>query len=177
MDRDELRTVQAPLKQRYRDAPDDALITLHARGDLSSEDLTCSVQTGRALIEAGLHPSTGGDGTSVCSGDLLLEALAACAGVTLRSVATALGIEVRAGHVDVSGDLDVRGTLGVDRDAPVGFRSIRVTFTLDTDADADDLERLMTRTERYCVVHQTLAHGTDVTMVLDRPTAAGPPTG
>src|SRR3954471_21809606 len=133
MDRDQLRALQAPLKERYRDKPDDALITLKADGTLG-EGVSCSVQTGRAIAEAGLHPATGGDGILLCSGDMLLEALAACAGVTLRSVATSLEIAVRGGTVSAEGDLDFRGTLAVDREAPVGFQSIRLSFALDTDA-------------------------------------------
>jgi len=132
------------------------MVTLSARGELG-EGVSCSVNTGRAIAEAGLHPATGGDGTQLCSGDMLLEALAACAGVTLRAVATSLGIEVRAGTVHADGDLDFRGTLAVDRDAAVGFREIRLAFELDTDADAEQLETLLKLTERYCVVLQTIA--------------------
>ena len=152
----ELRELQAPLKERYRAAPEAALVTLRAHGRLGAEDLTCKVETGRALVEAGLHPATGGDGLSACSGDMLLEALVACAGVTLRTVATALEIELRGGTVSAEGDLDFRGTLGVARDAPVGFRDIRLRFDLDTDAPADKVESLIKLTERYCVVYQTL---------------------
>jgi uncharacterized OsmC-like protein len=155
MDRDQLRALQAPLKERYRDTPDAALITLEADGTLG-EGVSCSVQTGRALAEAGLHPATGGDGTLLCSGDMLLEALAACAGVTLKAVATALGIRAE-GRVHAEGDLDFRGTLGVDKQAPVGFRDIRLSFELDTDATAEQLDTLKRLTERYCVVLQTLA--------------------
>jgi uncharacterized OsmC-like protein len=158
MDRAELRTVQGPLKQRYRDEPDAALVTLSAAGTLG-EGVSCSVQTGRALAEAGLHPATGGDGSLLCSGDMLLEALVACAGVTLQAVATSLGISVAAGRVRAEGDLDFRGTLGVDREAPVGFRSIRLSFDLDTEADNEQLATLQRLTERYCVVYQTLAGG------------------
>ncbi len=154
MDREGLRRVQEPLKARYREAPGDALVTLRARGDLG-EGITCSVATGRALAEAGLHPASGGDGSLLCSGDMLLEALAACAGVTLRAVATSLEIPV-AGAVHAEGDLDFRGTLAVDRDAPVGFREIRVRFELETDADAEQIDTLVRLTERYCVVYQTL---------------------
>jgi uncharacterized OsmC-like protein len=153
----ELRELQAPLKERYRAEPEAALVTLRARGRLGDEGLTCKVETGRALVEAGLHPATGGDGLSACSGDMLLEALVACAGVTLRAVATALDIELRGGTVSAEGDLDFRGTLGVDREAPVGFRDIRLRFDLDTDAPADKLASLLRLTERYCVVYQTLA--------------------
>ena len=156
MDRDRLQALQAPLKQRYRDEPEAALVTLKAAGNLG-EGVSCSVQTGRALAEAGLHPATGGDGSLLCSGDMLLEALVACAGVTLQAVATALGIAVSSGQVKAEGDLDFRGTLGVDREAPVGFRAIRLSFELDTDADEQQLATLQRLTERYCVVYQTLA--------------------
>jgi uncharacterized OsmC-like protein len=156
MQREELRALQAPLKDRYAVEPDSALITLSATGALG-EGVSCSVQTGRAIAEAGLHPATGGDGTRLCSGDMLLEALVACAGVTLRAVATSLGIAVSSGQVRAEGDLDFRGTLGVDREAPVGFTSIRLTFDLDTDADDEALATLRKLTERYCVVYQTLA--------------------
>jgi uncharacterized OsmC-like protein len=165
---DELRGLQAPLKERYRQDPDAAAVTLKADGDLG-DGVTCSVHTGRAMIEAGLHPATGGDGLSVCSGDLLLEALVACAGVTFRAVATALDVAVRGGRVHAEGDLDFRGTLGVDRDAPVGFRAIRLTFSVDTDADPETLNKVLGLTERYCVVHQTLANGTAPTMTLEQP--------
>ena len=152
----ELRGLQAPLKDRYRAEPQAALVTLRAHGRLGEESLTCKVETGRALVEAGLHPATGGDGLSACSGDMLLEALVACAGVTLRAVATALEIDLRGGTVSAEGDLDFRGTLGVSREAPVGFRDIRLHFDLETDAPADKLESLVKLTERYCVVYQTL---------------------
>ncbi len=158
MDRDQLQTLQAPLKERYRTEPDAALVTLSAVGTLG-EGVACSVQTGRALAEAGLHPATGGDGSLLCSGDMLLEALVACAGVTLRAVATSLGISVSSGRVRAEGDLDFRGTLGVDREAPVGFTAIRLTFELDTDADEEQLATLQRLTERYCVVYQTLGVG------------------
>jgi uncharacterized OsmC-like protein len=158
VDRDQLRTLQAPLKERYKAQPQAALVTLSAEGDLG-EGVACSVRTGRAIAEAGLHPATGGDGSLLCSGDMLLEALVACAGVTLRAVATSLGIEVSSGRVHAEGDLDFRGTLGVDRDVPVGFRSVRLAFELDTDADAEQLDTLKKLTERYCVVYQTLAAG------------------
>jgi uncharacterized OsmC-like protein len=151
-----LRELQAPLKGRYRAEPAAALVTLRAHGRLGDDGLTCKVETGRALVEAGLHPATGGDGLSACSGDMLLEALVACAGVTLRAVATALEIELRGGTVSAEGDLDFRGTLGVSREAPVGFRDIRLRFDLDTDAPAEKLESLIKLTERYCVVYQTL---------------------
>ena len=152
----ELRELQAPLKERYRTQPAAALVTLRAQGRLGAEGLTCKVETGRALVEAGLHPATGGDGLSACSGDMLLEALVACAGVTLSAVATALNISLRGGTVSAEGDLDFRGTLGVSREAPVGFRDIRLRFDLDTDAPADKVESLIKLTERYCVVYQTL---------------------
>jgi uncharacterized OsmC-like protein len=163
MDRDELRAVQAPLKDRYRSEPEAALVTLRAEGTLDGEDLACSVATGHALVEAGLHPATGGDGSLACSGDMLLQALAACAGVTLRAVATSLGLDVRGGTVKVEGDLDVRGTLSVDREAPVGFTGIRVAFDLDTDAAPDDVATLLRLTERYCVVGQTLERSPQLT--------------
>jgi uncharacterized OsmC-like protein len=156
MDTAELRTLQAPLKQQYRDDPDAAVITLKASGSLG-EGISCSVDTGRALAEAGLHPASGGDGSQLCSGDMLLEALAACAGVTLRAVATSIGVDVRGGKVLAEGDLDFRGTLGVDKEAPVGFRDVRLSFELETDASEDELATLLTLTERYCVVLQTLA--------------------
>ena len=156
MDRDTLRALQAPLKEQYKTDPDAALITLSAKGSLG-DGISCSVETGRALAEAGLHPATGGDGTLLCSGDMLLEALVACAGVTLRAVATSLGIDVQEGRVCAEGDLDFRGTLAVERDAPVGFRDIRLRFELDTDADDEQLASLLKLTERYCVVYQTLA--------------------
>ena len=156
MDSTELRAVQAPLKEQYRDDPEAALVTLTASGRLGDESVTCSVETVRALVEAGLHPATGGDGLSACSGDLLLQALVACAGVTMRAVATALGIELRSGTVTAEGEIDFRGTLGVDRDAPVGFRSMRLAFTVETDADEAAVAKLLELTERYCVVYQTL---------------------
>jgi uncharacterized OsmC-like protein len=156
MDTAELRTLQAPLKQQYRDDPDAAVVTLKASGSLG-EGISCSVDTGRALAEAGLHPASGGDGSQLCSGDMLLEALAACAGVTLRAVATSIGVDVRGGKVLAEGDLDFRGTLGVDKEAPVGFRDVRLSFELETDASEDELATLLTLTERYCVVLQTLA--------------------
>jgi uncharacterized OsmC-like protein len=156
MDRDTLRATQAPLKERYKDDPQAALVTLSATGSLD-DGIACSVSTGRAMATAGLHPASGGDGSLLCSGDMLLEALVACAGVTLRAVATSLDIPVRTGTVRAEGDLDFRGTLGVDREAPVGFRSIRLSFDLDADADAEQLATLQRLTERYCVVYQTLA--------------------
>ncbi len=156
MDGDQLRSLQAPLKERYREQPEAAMVTLSATGELG-EGVSCSVQTGRALAVAGLHPATGGDGSLLCSGDMLLEALVACAGVTLRAVSTSLGLSVSAGRVRAEGDLDFRGTLGVDRDAPVGFSAIRLSFELETDADDEQLATLEKLTERYCVVYQTLA--------------------
>ena len=156
MEREELRAAQAPLKQRYESEPEAALVTLAASGVLG-EGVSCSVATGRAMAEAGLHPASGGDGSLLCSGDMLLEALAACAGVTLRAVATSLGIEVTGGAVRAEGDLDFRGTLAVDRDAPVGFRAIRLGFELETEASDEELDTLLKLTERYCVVLQTIA--------------------
>lgn len=155
MKREELRALQEPLKERYREHPNEARVTLRARGELG-EGVTCSVQTGRALAQAGLHPATGGDGLSVCSGDMLLEALAACAGVTMRAVASSMGLLVD-GRVHVEGDLDFRGTLAVDRDAPVGFETIRVRFEIESDASEEQLATLLRLTQRYCVVFQTLA--------------------
>ena len=160
---EELRAVQAPLKENYRAHPEAALITLHAEGRLG-EGVTCSIQTGKALVAAGLHPATGGNGLSACSGDMLLEALVACSGVTLNAVATALGIVIRNGTVRAEGDLDFRGTLGVSKDAPVGFQRIRLSIDLDTDATADELATLMRLTERYCVVYQTLRHPPEMTV-------------
>jgi uncharacterized OsmC-like protein len=165
MERDELRSLQAPLKERYREEPRAAHVTLTATGTLG-DGVSCSVQTGRALAEAGLHPASGGDGSLLCSGDMLLEALVACAGVTLRAVATSLGIPVRSGTVRAEGDLDFRGTLGVDREAPVGFSAIRLTFDLDADADDEQLATLTKLTERYCVVFQTLATAPKLTTSL-----------
>jgi len=163
-----LRALQAPLKERYRAMPEAATVTLSAEGVLGEAAITCSVQTGRALVEAGLHPATGGDGLAVCSGDMLLEALVACAGVTLRAVATALDIPLAGGRVHAEGDLDFRGTLGVDREAPVGFKEIRLAFELDTAADAERIATLLKLTERYCVVFQTLARPPRLT-VSERP--------
>lgn len=156
MHRDALRTLQAPLKERYKAEPDAALVTLSAAGTLG-EGLSCSVQSARVIAEAGLHPATGGDGSLLCSGDMLLEALVACAGVTLQAVATSLGIPVVSGRVRAEGDLDFRGTLGVNREVAVGFSAIRLSFEIDTDANDERLARLRELTERYCVVYQTLA--------------------
>jgi uncharacterized OsmC-like protein len=161
MSREELQAVQTPLKERYRDDPDTAMVTLTAEGDLDSTAVSCSVQTGRALVEAGLHPASGGDGMLACSGDMLLQALVACAGVTLKAVATNREIELDGGRIVAEGELDFRGTMGVDRDAPVGFSSIRLRFELPS-VDAEQLESLLKQTERYCVVYQTLARGVPV---------------
>jgi len=155
MKADELKSLQAPLKQQYREQPDSAVITLRAEGRIG-DGVTCKVDTGKGLVSAGLHPATGGDGLSACSGDMLLEALAACAGVTLNAVATAISIELRDASVHAEGDLDFRGTLGVDKETPVGFKQIRLRFDLDTDADQEQLDTLLKLTERYCVVYQTL---------------------
>ena len=168
MNADELKALQAPLKDKYKEAPESALITLRADGDLDGEGITCKVSTARAVVEAGLHPATGGDGLSLCSGDMLLEALAACAGVTLKAVATAIGLPLRSGSVHAEGDLDFRGTLGVAKDAPVGFREIRLRFRLDTDAGDEQLATLLKLTERYCVVYQTLRGGPAMTVGIDR---------
>src|SRR5258708_37462088 len=157
MNAEELRAVQTPLKEQYRKAPESALVTLRAQGRIG-EAVSCKIETGKALIVAGLHPATGGSGLSACSGDMLLEALVACAGVTLNAVATALGIELRDASLQAEGDLDFRGTLGLSKDVPVGFQSIRLQFTLDTDASEEQLATLLRLTERYCVVYQTLAH-------------------
>jgi uncharacterized OsmC-like protein len=165
MDRDELRRVQGPIKERYRADPSAALVTLRAEGSLADDAVTCSVQTGRALVEAGLHPATGGDGSFACSGDMLLQALVACAGVTLRSVATNRGIQV-GGSLRAEGDLDFQGTLGTDRAAPVGFRSIRLIFDLQSEASPEELDELIATTERYCVVFQTLAQPLELSVAL-----------
>jgi uncharacterized OsmC-like protein len=165
MEREELRAIQAPLKERYAEEPGAALVTLSASGTLG-DGVSCSVDTGRTLAEAGLHPASGGDGSLLCSGDMLLEALVACAGVTLRAVATSLGISVESGRVRAEGDLDFRGTMAVDRAAPVGFRTIRLSFDLDTDASGGELDTLLKLTERYCVVFQTLANSPDLSFTL-----------
>jgi uncharacterized OsmC-like protein len=156
MDAESLRALQAPLKDQYREAPDSALVTLRANGRLGEDGVTCKVETGRALAEAGLHPATGGDGLSLCSGDMLLEALVACAGVTLKAVATALALPITGGTVSAEGDLDFRGTLGVAKDAPVGFRAIRLNFAVEGDLTEEQRATLLKLTERYCVVYQTL---------------------
>jgi uncharacterized OsmC-like protein len=166
MDGEELRRRQAPLKERYVSEPATAVVTLRAEGSLADSDVSCSVRTGQALVEAGLHPATGGDGALSCSGDMLLQALVACAGVTLRSVATNRGIAVT-GTVRAEGDLDFRGTLGVDRAAPVGFRAIRLAFDLESEASPAELDALLATTERYCVVFQTLAHPPELSMDRD----------
>jgi uncharacterized OsmC-like protein len=163
MDTAELRAVQQPLKDAYREHPEQAVVTLRAEGQLD-DAISCSVATGQALTVAGLHPATGGDGSLACSGDMLLQALVACAGVTLRAVATSLQVPVTGGTVTAEGDLDFRGTLAVSKDAPVGFRSIRLTFDLDTEASAEQLRTLIRLTERYCVVYQTLAHPGELAM-------------
>ena len=167
MDQQTLRDLQAPLKERYRNKPSAAVVTLRARGTLA-DDLTCNVETARALVQAGLHPATGGAGVAVCSGDMLLQALVACAGVTMNAVATALGIELRGGTISAEGDLDFRGTLGVAKDAPVGFAQIRLTFAVETDAPQEKLDQLLKLTERYCVVYQTIKSGPPVEVTLQR---------
>jgi len=167
VNRDDLRARQAPLKQRYRDDPAAALITLKAEGRLS-DGVSCSVATGRALVEAGLHPATGGTGMLACSGDMLLQALVACAGVTLSAVATSLGIALRGGHLTAEGDLDVRGTLGVAKDTPVGFRQIRLSIVIDSDAGPEERRKLLELTERYCVVYQTLRNRPELTVTYGR---------
>ena len=168
MNADELRLVQAPLKDRYRADPKAGLVTLRAKGALDSAAIACKVETGRALAVAGLHPATGGTGAELCSGDMLLEALVACAGVTLKAVATSIGVTLRSGEVEAEGDLDFRGTLGVAKDAPVGFADIRLKFALDTDAPQDQLDTLLRLTERYCVVLQTLRHSPQIEAKLMR---------
>lgn len=161
MNAEQLRDLQAPLKDRYRERPQAALVTLSASARIG-DGITCKVETGQALVQAGLHPATGGDGLSACSGDMLLEALVACAGVTLNAVATAIGVELRDATINAEGDLDFRGTLAIDRDAPVGFSAIRLMFDLDTTADDEQLASLIKLTERYCVVYQTLAGNPDL---------------
>jgi len=168
MDANELRAMQAPIKERYKADPGAALITLKAKGSLDDQHIACKVETGRALAVAGLHPATGGSGLELCSGDMLLEALVACAGVTLKAVSTALAIPLKSGAVSAEGDLDFRGTLGVDREAPVGFREIRLRFDVDTDAPQDKLDQLLKLTERYCVVYQTIAKGPPVDIKMKR---------
>jgi len=162
MDSTALRELQAPLKEKYREVPAAALVTLRAKGDLAEAAIACKVETGRALVEAGLHPATGGSGLEACSGDMLLEALVACAGVTLKAVATALEFRLTGGSVKAEGDLDFRGTLGVDRNAPVGFRAIRLAFELDTEEPQERIDTLLKLTERYCVVLQTLRNPPEI---------------
>lgn len=161
MNSDELKRIQNPLKEKYREKPEAATITLRANGKIG-EGISCKIDTGRAVVEAGLHPATGGSGSLLCSGDMLLEALVACAGVTLRAVSTSIGVEIRNGTVSAEGDLDFRGTLGVSKEAPVGFKTIRLSFLLDCDATTEQLQSLAKLTERYCVVYQTLAKGVPV---------------
>ena len=168
MDAAELRAMQAPIKERYKSDPSAAVITLKAKGSIDNEGIACKVETGRALAVAGLHPATGGSGAELCSGDMLLEALVACAGVTLKAVATALDIPLKSGRVSAEGDLDFRGTLGVAKDAPVGFAQIRLRFDVDTDAPQEKLDQLLKLTERYCVVYQTIKSGPPVEVKLDR---------
>jgi uncharacterized OsmC-like protein len=168
MDATSLRAVQAPLKDRYKADPGAALITLRAQGRLDDANIACKVETGRALAVAGLHPATGGSGLELCSGDMLLEALVACAGVTMKAVATALDIKLRGAVVAAAGDLDFRGTLGVDKETPVGFKAIRLSFEVATDAPQDKLDQLLRLTERYCVVYQTLRGGASLGASLKR---------
>ena len=168
MDANELRAMQAPIKERYKNDPKAAVVTLKAKGTLDDSNIACKLETGRALAAAGLHPASGGSGLELCSGDMLLEALVACAGVTLKAVATALDIPLKSGKVSAEGDLDFRGTLGVAKDAPVGFAQIRLHFDLDTDAAQDRLDQLLKLTERYCVVYQTIKAGPPVEVKLAR---------
>jgi uncharacterized OsmC-like protein len=168
MDSAELRAMQAPYKDKYKSDPEAAIITLKAHGSIDESKIACKVETGRALAVAGLHPATGGSGAELCSGDMLLEALVACAGVTLKAVATALGIQLKAGVVRAEGDLDFRGTLGVAKDAPVGFREIRLTFDLDTEATQEQIDSLIKLTERYCVIFQTLARPPQLGLTINR---------
>jgi uncharacterized OsmC-like protein len=168
MDAQALRAMQAPIKDRYKADPQAAVITLKARGTLDDANIACKVETGRALAVAGLHPATGGSGLELCSGDMLLEALVACAGVTLKAVSTALDVPLRSAAVAAEGDLDFRGTLGVAKDAPVGFRAIRLSFTVDTDAPQEKLDQVLKLTERYCVVYQTIRNGPPVEISLAR---------
>jgi uncharacterized OsmC-like protein len=163
MNTEELRTLQAPLKQQYKDQPEAAVVTLKAQSRIG-DGITCKVETGKALVEAGLHPATGGDGLSACSGDMLLEALAACAGVTLGAVATSIGVELRDATISAEGDLDFRGTLAVAKDAPVGFKNIRLNFDVDSNATSEQLATLLKLTERYCVVFQTIASAPDMSV-------------
>jgi uncharacterized OsmC-like protein len=166
MNSEELKALQAPLKEKYNNEPESALITLKAQGNIG-ENISCKVETGRAIVQAGLHPATGGAGLLACSGDMLLESLVACAGVTLNAVATAIGLEIKSGMIKVEGDLDFRGTLGVSKEAPVGFREIRLNFILETDATSEQIASLQKLTERYCVVYQTLKSGTKLNTVFE----------
>jgi uncharacterized OsmC-like protein len=168
MEADELRNLQAPVKARYKADAEAAVITLKAKGAIDDDKIVCKVETGRAIAEAGLHPATGGSGLELCSGDMLLEALVACAGVTLKAVATAIGVPLRSGHVFAEGDLDFRGTLGVDKTAKVGFKAIRLRFEVDTGAPQEQIDQLLKLTERYCVVFQTLAHPPELSVVIER---------
>ena len=168
MDANELRALQAPIKERYRSDPQRAVVTLKAKGTLDDSNVACKIETGRAIAVAGLHPATGGSGLELCSGDMLLEALVACAGVTLKAVATALDIPLKSGKVSAEGNLDFRGTLGVAKDAPVGFANIRLRFDLDTDAAQDKLDQMLKLTERYCVVYQTIKAGPPVAVTMAR---------
>lgn len=168
MDATQLRAMQAPIKERYKNDPTSGLITLKAKGSTDSEGIACKLETGRAIAMAGLHPATGGSGLELCSGDMLLEALVACAGVTLKSVATALEVPLKSGHVSAEGDLDFRGTLGVDKEAPVGFAEIRLRFDVDTEAPQDKLDLLLKLTERYCVVYQTIKNGPKMSVEMYR---------
>jgi len=168
MDAAALRQMQAPIKERYKTDPKTAMITLKAKGSTDSEGIACKVETGRAIAMAGLHPGTGGSGLELCSGDMLLEALVACAGVTLKSVATAIEVPLKTGNVHAEGDLDFRGTLGVDKEAPVGFAEIRLRFEVDADAPQDKLDLLLKLTERYCVVYQTIKNGPKVSVSMQR---------
>jgi len=166
MNSKELKALQAPLKEKYLNDPESAIITLKAQGNIG-ENISCKVETGRAIVQAGLHPATGGTGLQVCSGDMLLEALVACAGVTLNAVATAIGLEIKTGLIKVEGDLDFRGTLGVSKEVPVGFKEIRLNFILKSNATVEQLESLQKLTERYCVVYQTLKSGTRLNTVFE----------
>jgi uncharacterized OsmC-like protein len=168
MDAAELRATQAPIKDRYKSDPKSAMITLKAKGSIENEGIACKVETGRALAVAGLHPGTGGSGLELCSGDMLLEALVACAGVTLKSVATAVDVPLRTGNVTAEGDLDFRGTLGIDKEAPVGFAAIRLRLDVGTDAPQEKLDLLLRLTERYCVVYQTIKNGPQVSVTMQR---------
>jgi uncharacterized OsmC-like protein len=173
MNAEDLKALQAPLKQQYRDTPESAVVTLKSHGKIG-DGVTCRVETGKALIEAGLHPATGGNGLSACSGNMLLDALVACAGVTLSAVATAIGVELRDATISAEGDLDFRGTLGVSKEVPVGFKEIRLSFDLDTDADDEQIASLLKLTERYCVVYQTLRNGPEMSVFWEKPGTVNP---